>query len=109
LKIDKDSIAASVTSLASRTETLETTTTSLQEEVDNIEVGGRNLFIAATRTNNKYITSSGGLASWSQSVLSDFIAVNEGDNIILQCWKPENEEATGNARAWYCVDSWDNE
>ena len=78
--------------------------------VENLAIGGRNLFIAATRTNNMYIKSSTGAESgWSKSVLSDYISVSEGDSVIAQFWKPANESAAGDDRGWYCVSNFNSE
>lgn len=76
--------------------------------VSSIEVGGRNLFIAATRTNNKYVSDSGILGNWNRTVLSDYIAVSPGDSMIAQFWKPENTSATGDDRGYYNVSYWNS-
>lgn len=76
--------------------------------VDSIEIGGRNLFIAATRSNDIYITNAGATGNWRKTVTSDYIAVSAGDSMIAQFWKPENTAATGDDRGYFSVAYWNS-
>jgi hypothetical protein len=82
--------------------------TTAQNDLNNLVINGRNLFIATTRTNDKYVASSGNVNSWSKTVSSDYIAVKEGDTVIIQCWKPENTSATGDNRGYYSIATYNN-
>ena len=108
LKIDKNTISAQVESLNTTTQSINTTIGNIQEDIDNMEVGGRNLFIAKDRTNNKYYTTNNVLGAWERTIASDYIPVNEGDNYILQTWQPENTY-TGNNRSYSYIISCDSE
>ena len=102
-------ITGRVSSLETTTTTINTTIGTIQSDINNLAVGGRNLFIAATRTNNVYITNTGTVATWQKTITSDYIEVAEGDNIIVQCWKPENTAATGDNRGYVSYALWNSE
>jgi hypothetical protein len=83
LTTSQTAISGKVSSLESTTTTITNTIGTIQSDIDSLAVGGRNLFIAATRTNEKYVTASGNVSGWSKTVLSDYIAVKEGDTVIV--------------------------
>lgn len=100
LTTSQTAITGRVSSLESTTTTITNTIGTIQSDIDSLAVGGRNLFIAATRTNNSYYKQDGTLDAWGKSVLSDYIPVKEGETVIAQFWKPENTTAAGNDRGW---------
>lgn len=88
-----NNITASVSSLETKTETITTT-------VENMKIGARNLFIAKTRTNDKYQKADGTTPTWAKTVMSDYISAEAGETYIAQAWKPANTSVTGDNRGY---------
>ena len=83
-----------------------------QDSIDNLQVGGRNLYIVRDAEDG-YINSSTGAVSKMQAAnreqISDFISVTEGETIFFQAWA--RTTATGNAdgSAWLGYAFYDSE
>lgn len=74
-------------------------TTSLEKWSDNLEIGGRNLIIAANVIKGQCTNYTGNMISDKKSVTSDYIEVSPGDNLIFQYWQPPNSHEAGK-NAW---------
>lgn len=65
--------------------------TATQDNLDNLEIGGRNLYAVCNQVNG-YIASSGGTITGATSTgkecTSAYIPVSEGEHYILQSWVP---------------------
>lgn len=74
--------------------------TATQDNLDNLEIGGRNLYAVCNQTNG-YINSSGGTIHAMNATYkcrtSDYIPVSEGEHYIFQAWVPS---ILSNQQAW---------
>ena len=94
LTLTTSGLELNVQNLENKTETIETT-------ISNISVGGRNLFIAHTRRNNKSIHPDTGLDnSWGHGFASDFMPVEAGVSYIIQFWQIPKPEAQSEGISW---------
>lgn len=65
------------------------TANSAQKDIDNLEIGGRNLIIQKNVVNG-WVADSGTVASSSAYRASDYIPVSPGDTLIFQMWLPSS-------------------
>lgn len=73
------------------------------EKIDNLEVGGRNLYIVKDARNG-YINSINGSVSEMQAAnreqISDFIPVAEGEKLVFQAWAVTTATGSKAGSAW---------
>lgn len=79
------------------------------DEVNPLDIGGRNLIISFTTTIGSILDSSGELIDNPRGVVSDLIEVQPNEKYILQYWLPNNLTDTGTDRAWNCKICWYNQ
>lgn len=106
IKVAKDGIDLSISTLQT---TVANHTTQINnkadlsvvdEKIDNIQVGGRNLIIRSNEIPNKMLDQSGALVSSdTTSVMRDFISVNAGETLTFQ-----KEDGSEQFR-WNCYDA----
>lgn len=83
-----------------------------QADIDNLEVGGRNLYIVRDAQDGYINASTGGIAAMSSGnneQISDFIPVQEGDSIIFQAWALTTGTGTSAGSAWLGYMFYDSE
>ena len=72
-------------------ETKENTTSKIQNAVNNIQVGGTNLWVLSDLTGG-YLNSSGVIVTkdvpWAHLIRNSLIELNNSREIIYQCWNP---------------------
>ena len=75
--------------------------------INNIEIGGRNLYIVANQIAG-YINTSGTITNPSSTQLektSDYIAVSEGEQYVFQAWCPD---LASNQQMWMAYQFYSN-
>ena len=76
------------------------------DEVNPLNVGGRNLLITSALSIGNILNSSGEMIEDSRGVVSDFIEIEPNTNYILQYWLPKDLSDTGADQAWSCKILW---
>ena len=76
------------------------------DEVNPLNVGGRNLLITSALSIGNILNSSGEMVEDSRGVVSDFIEIEPNTNYILQYWLPKDLPDTGTDQAWSCKILW---
>lgn len=76
---------------------------SANEKIDNLEVGGRNLYIVKDARNGYINFSNGGVSGMNatnREQISDFIPVAEGEKLVFQAWAVTTETGSKTGSAW---------
>jgi len=76
------------------------------DDVNPLDIGGRNLIISFTTIIGSILGSSGELIDNPRGVVSDLIEIQPNEKYILQYWLPNNLTDTGTDRAWNCKICW---
>ena len=88
INVAKEAINLSVSNTY---ETKENTTSKIQNAVNNIQVGGTNLWVISDLTGG-YLDGSGVIVTqnvaWAHQIRNSLIELNNSREIIYQCWNP---------------------
>ena len=86
-----EKIEERVTNVEQTASGIKTEVSNVQKELDNLEVGGRNLIIQS-KTSIGWVNNAGNITIGSGYRASDYIAVKPGDIVIFQLWATSSKQ-----------------